>query len=211
MNLKKIKLDFSAVSIYQTKLKKYVDGLTEENRKKIVGYAYIILTLFTVSFFGIFAIRPTIATVSNLQKQYDDNNLVLESLQKKLSALQSLDNQYNGAVQNDLIFVYAAIPQTSKVAFLTRQLEELVYSKSLSLIKLDFGTVEIYPNKKTVGPIYAFPFNLSVEGEEENINLFLADIINFDRIVELDRVITGKAQSGKFSITVTGIVFFSDE
>lgn len=210
MNLNKIKIDFSTIYKYRAIMQKYLNGLSDESRKKILGYTYVTLALFTVSFFGIFAIMPTLSTVSNLQKQYDDNTLVLESLQKKLSALQSLDVQYE-TTQQDLIFVYAAIPQTNKIAYLARQLENIVSSKNLNLIKLDFGTVEIYPNTKTVNPIYSFPFNLSVEGEEANINLFLSDIINFDRIVELDRVITGKAQSGKFSITVTGIVFFSNE
>ena len=37
-----------------------------QNRQRVTAYLYIIFSLFALSFFGIFAIGPTITTISNL-------------------------------------------------------------------------------------------------------------------------------------------------
>src|SRR3989344_5000597 len=84
---------------------KYIGGLSDAQKKSITAYAYIILTLFTVSFFGIFAITPTLTTIGNLNRQYEDSKLVYEALNKKLSSLQLLDFQYK-EIQPDLPAIY---------------------------------------------------------------------------------------------------------
>ena len=63
---------------------RYIETLTEEQRKKIIAYLYISLTLFTVSFFGLCGMTPTLSTIANLGKQYEDNKLGLDSLNKRL-------------------------------------------------------------------------------------------------------------------------------
>lgn len=181
--------------------------ITAEERKKIISYGYIILTLFTLSFFGIFAIAPTLSTISNLNKQYDDNKLVLASLNKKLASLQSLDAEYKN-MQDDLTTIYNAIPKTTKIPRLTRQIEDIAASHNVALTKLTFGTVEIYPNVKNE-PIYSFNFNVNAQGTQNNVNDFIGSLINFDRIVGIDRVITGQNEEKVYTVQITGRAYFS--
>lgn len=185
----------------------YIGSLSEEERKKVIGYIHIILTLFTVSFFGLFAITPTLSTISNLNKQYEDNKLVRDSLNKKLSNLQLLDFQYK-EIQPDLEIIYSAIPRTTKIPYLARQLENIASNNSVAVTKLNFGTVEIYPNTKK-GPIYSFTFTVNIVGNQLNVNNFISNIINFDRIVGIDRILTGKDEEDKYTASITGRVYFS--
>src|SRR3972149_7724347 len=145
---------------------KYIETVSDDQRKKIAAYLYISLTLFTVSFFGFFAITPTLTTISHLHKQYEDNKLVLDSLNKKLSSLTLLDFQYN-EIQQDLESIYSAIPQTPRMPLLTRQLETIARDSGIIIRDLNFGNVELYPNTKNE-PIYSFNFTINVTGDEQS-------------------------------------------
>lgn len=196
--------------IYRDYLSRFTKTIDKTNKQKFTAYLYITLSLFTVSFFGIFAIKPTLDTISNLNKQYNDNQLVYEALKKKLVSIQSLDNEYV-VIQKDLGRIYLAIPKTNNIPYLTRQLEELAKEKNVTLTKLDFGTIELYPATKPSPNLYSFTFVLSVEGSEENVNSFITGVISFDRIVAIDRIITGKTENNKFGTSVAGRSYFSTQ
>jgi len=196
--------------IYKDYLARYTKTLDKTTQQRLTAYIYIILSLFTASFFGVFAIKPTLDTISNLNKQYADNILVYEALKTKLAALQSLDNQYV-VIQKDLDHVYLAIPQKNNIPYMTRQLEDLAREKNVLITKLNFGTIELYPAKKPTPNLYSFAFTISVEGSEENINTFITSIISFDRIVAIERIITGKVEATKFGTTISGKSYFSTQ
>lgn len=192
---------------YKEIVKKYSESMQEEKKQKFIGYLYVSLTLFTLSFFGLFAIRPTLSTISNLDKQYKDNLLVYNSLKEKLSALQKLDIQYQ-EIQPDLELIFNAIPKSNKITYLTRQLENLAFADNLTVTHLAFDTIEIYPNKKNAS-MYSFKFSISVEGTNDNVNKFIADFINFDRIIGIDHLVSGKTIENKFGASIGGRAFFS--
>lgn len=202
-----IPLKLRPLSWYRGYLKDRMDKLNAETKQKANLYFYIGLTLFTVSFFGFFAIKPTMETVSNLNKQYEDNKLIYNALKNKLSALQTLDASYQ-LIQPDLSYVYAAIPKTSKIPYLARQIETLAQQNNVTLNRLDFQRVELYPGIKTTGN-YSVAFNLAVQGSELNINSFIASLINFDRILSIDRIATGKNDNNIFSGSITARAYFS--
>lgn len=194
--------------IYKDYIAHYAKTLDKTTQQRFTAYIYIILSLFTVSFFGIFAIKPTLDTISNLNKQYADNMLVYEALKTKLASLQSLDNQH-AVIQKDLDRVYLAIPKKNNIPYMTRQLEELAKTNNVLLTKLNFGTIELYPAKKPSPNLYSFAFTISVEGVEDNVNSFITSIISFDRIVAIERIITGKLETTKFGATISGKSYFS--
>lgn len=202
-------LRFNLLKIYTKYSKKYFQDLKENDRRRLISYLYVIFTLFTVSFFGIFAINPTFSTISNLKKQYDENKVVYNQIIAKKTALQRLDLQYQ-QIESDLPIIYQAIPTTSKIAFLTRQIEELASDHTISLNKFGVQTTEIFPGQKTKAPLYSFHFSVSVGGQEENVYNFIKDLIHFDRMISLDSVTVGKTQSGSFEVSVSGKAFYYD-
>lgn len=192
---------------YKEIARKYSESMQQEKRQKFVAYIYIVLTLFTISFFGLFAIMPTISTISNLDKQYKDNLLVYESLKEKLSALQKLDQQYF-EIQPDLELIYSAIPKTNRIPYLTRQIETLASVHNLTITHLEFGPIELSPIKKTEPSMYSFTFDISIEGNDFEVNNFIEDFINFDRIVALNHLVSGKTDK-KYGATIGGKAYFS--
>ncbi len=191
---------------YNLYRKKYRIIFKQQQQKRVEGTFYIILSLLTVSFFTLFAIRPTLATISNLNKQKEDSQLVLEALETKLAALQKLDGAYASLGQTATL-IQDAIPSSPEIPTLTRQLEMLASTHNLSIQRLDFGTIELYPGVKKNASIFSFTFTMSLQGGTTQINAFMQDLINFNRIITLERVTTGTTGENQEAL-ITGRTYF---
>ena len=181
-----------------------------QNKQRVTAYLYIIFSLVALSFFGIFAIGPKITTISNLNKQLTEDKAALRQLQDKNAALKSLSAQYLD-IEPELSLIEDAIPQSPKIAELSRQLEILSIKNNLVVQKLDTGLMELYPAKNVNTPIFSYSFSIGVSGREEDINLFIGDVINMGRIVGIEKLTTGKQQNDLFSASITGRAFFYRE
>ncbi len=179
----------------------------KQNKQKATAYLYITFSLLAFSFFGLFAIGPTLGTISDLNKKYNEEKAALHELQQKNEALKSLSAQYI-EIQPDLSLIDNAIPQSPKVGELTRQLENLTIQNNLVLKKLDTGLMELYPAKNPNKPIFSFSFTVGVEGAEQDINTFISELVNMGRIIGIDRLQTGKQISSNFAASITGRAFF---
>lgn len=184
-------------------------SFNKQNQEKLTAYLYITFSLFAVSFFGFFALRPTVATISNLQKQLSDSKATYAALKTKLEALHTLDGEYE-ALQNTLPIVYAAIPKTSQIPTLTRQFELLAKSNQIIVNSIDFGTFEYFPAKSNNRQLYTYNFTIDVQGTESNVDTFISNLISFDRILSIDKISTGRNPSGEFQATITGQAYYYD-
>lgn len=188
--------------------KKFSDILEHSrNQKKMIAYMYLILSFLTLTFFGIFAIRPTLATISELRKEYDENTTVLKVLTEKNQALQQLATQYV-QIEPEIALVTDAIPESSKIPELTREIEIISTKSNVAIVKLDIGTIELYPAKKSNPPIFSYSFSIAVNGSENDINTFLSKIVNFNRIISIDRITTGKADKNSYNASLVGRAYF---
>lgn len=186
-------------------------ALNSQGREKIIAYLYIFFSLLALSFFGFFAVRPTVTTITALQKQFKDSQKVLADLKVKNQALQTLTAQYQG-LGSDLLLATNAIPDSPRIPELTRKLETLANQNNLVVTKLSVGVIELFPAKKKINSsIFSYTFSFSVQGSEAAINLLIADLINFDRIVGLERLTTGKAERNTFAASITGRAYFFKE
>lgn len=180
-----------------------------QNKQQVTAYLYIILSLFALSFFGLFAIGPTITTIFDLKKQQNEGLIALKQLEDKNAALKTLSAQYV-EIQPDLELIDTAIPQSPKVSELVRQLEVIASKNNLVVQKIDTGLMELYPAKNVNTPIFSFSFSINVNGDEKDVNSFIADIINMGRIIGIEKLTTGK-QSNFYGMSLAGKAFFYKE
>lgn len=179
-----------------------------QNKQKATAYLYVIFSLLALSFFGLFAIGPTISTITDLNKKYEEEKVALKELQNKNNALKSLSSQYID-IQSDLPLIDNAIPQSAKVAQLTREIENLTIENNLVVKKLDTGLLELYPTKNVNNPTFSFTFTLGVEGAEKDVDQFITQIVNIGRIIGIDKLQSGQQQaSNAYAVSITGRVYF---
>lgn len=181
-----------------------------QNKQRATAYLYVIFSLIALSFFGMFAIGPTITTISELNKQFEEETDALKQLRAKNASLKSLNAKYID-IQDDLYLVENAIPNNAGVTQLTRQLEELSITHNLIVQKLDTGLMELYPAKNANTSIYSYAISIGVSGEESDVNAFITDFINMGRIVGIEKLTTGKKQNDNFSASITARAFYYKE
>src|SRR5690606_36450856 len=115
--------------------------------------------------------------ISQLHQQFEEDKIALSKLQAKNAALKSLSSEYVD-IQADLVLIDKAIPQTPRVAELTRQVEALATKNNLIVQKLDTGLMELFPVSNVNSPLFSFSFSIGVFGNEADINAFIGELIN---------------------------------
>ncbi|MDP3988202.1 MAG: type 4a pilus biogenesis protein PilO [Candidatus Levybacteria bacterium] len=197
-------------SFFKISKKNYLDLLPKIKEEKTQTFTTIALTLLALSFFGIFAISPTLSTIAQLKKQISDNLYVDKKLGEKITNLGILSQKYS-ALDADIPIVLAAVPQNSQAPLLLTQIEAMAQKNNLEVIRLQSYLVELTKIKEDPSDYSSFTF--SIEGQAssyENIENFLSSLINFDRIISID-VISVSSRADKnatLRISIRGKAFF---
>ena len=129
--------------------------------------------------------------------------------------MQILQQQYSLLVDTDIPIIFNAIPKTPAVPLIAGQVQELAFENNLTLNRLQVLQVELARSKKAtesagVNPDNgSFTFNLDVKGAPFNITNFIAELVNFDRIVTIDTLsITKDSKSGESTLSLRGKAYF---
>ena|SRR3989344_6772369 len=190
--------------------KEFYSLVKKQGKQKIITYLYVIFSLAAVTFFGLFAIQPTLATISELHREKDDAEFTLQQLKTKNQSLQRLSGEYQ-QIEPDIDKLYEAIPTSPKVPELVRKIEILSNTNNLAIKSLTTGAIELYPTKRARAQLFSYTVNLSAIGSESSINTFIQELINIDRIVSIERLSSGTAENNLFSATITGRAYFIKE
>ncbi len=180
--------------------------LSEERSQKFFAIA---LTLLASSFFGFFAINPTVSTIVKLKKEVSDNEFVYNELNSKIKNLSELRKQYS-SLQNDLFIITNAIPTEPDVHLLFAQIQTIARNSDVKIKKLQNSEVEVLKNDKSSSKqYYSYSFSIVGDGPFQNITNFTQSITNMQRITDIDVFsITGGGQSLGFNIQ--GVAFFKE-
>ncbi len=190
--------------------KEFYALLRKQGKQKIITYLYLIFSLMAITVFGLFAIRPTLGTISELHKEKEDAEFTLEQLEKKNQSLQALSSEYQ-QIEDELTIVNNAIPASPRIPELTRKIEVLANRNNLIIENLTTGPIELFPATRVGSPLFSYTITVTAVGEEFSINSFIQEIINIDRIMSIERITSGSAERNLFSATVTGRAFFIKE
>lgn len=184
--------------------------LTPERSQKFIG---IVLTLCALSFFGFFAIKPTISTILKLQKELSDDQFVLDQMEIKIKNLSELRKQYFN-LQNDIINITNAIPTQASPHLLLAQIQSVAQSSNIVMKKLQNNEVEIARNDKNISKnFHSYSFTISGFGSFENISKFVSTLTSMERIINIETFSINNVvdqKNGPLGFDLQGIAFFKD-
>ena len=180
-------------------------------------YLELILSLTTIIIFSIFAIKPTILTIIELNKEIQTKENTITEIKQKLIDLQKA----NDIMQNEaekLARIETAIPSSATPENIILEMERLANKNSLQILNLSMSEVIIMGNEKLKKrgaetfeklPLEAdeLPFTVSLSGSYQNLVLLISDIENQIRPVKIDSLTinTSTTEEGKVLIlTVAG-------
>lgn len=189
---------------YQEYLK-LLPNMKQENTRIIT---MLIFTFAAMTFFGVFAINPTLTTIVDLKKQLADSEYVQEQLRNKINNLSTLQQRYN-EITPDIPVIFAAIPDTPSAPLFVGQVETLAKQANLRITSLRVSEVQLTPGKNPSAQNASFTFQLEATGSYEDLLTFAKLLSQMNRIVSVESMgIARDTKQEALLITVRGREYF---
>lgn len=174
----------------------------------VKAYTTVILSFLTMSFFGYFAIKPTLSTIASLNKQISDAKFVDQELQDKINALSLAQTEYQ-KIQPDLPLVYNSLPKIPDFPFFIKSLEKIATDSGVQITNLNFKEIDLSNNTQATQSSVLIPidFSLNLQGDYPQIDNFLSKITGLARLVVIDKM--GFSQKNSLEVVLSGQIFYS--
>lgn len=196
-------------SLLLNKQSKYWEMLPNFKEEKTKNFTTLILTLVALSFFGFFAISPTLSTIAQLRRQINDNEFVNKKLEQKITNLSLLQKEYT-LLEKDLPIVFSAVPQTPTAPLLVAQIQFLALQSSLTITRLQVFQVELSKMQTDKNQPASFAFSLEAQGTTLQLTNFLNSLIRFERIITLENISLAKSSDKEevLKLDIKGKAYF---
>lgn len=191
-------------SRYYTYIKPVIEN------KFVKSSAPYIFSLITITIFILFAIRPTISTILNLQKNIENHRQVLEALEKKENDLTAGRNNLQSLDPERREKINAAIPENADVTSLIGSLrnasgkETLVSALQIQPVVLIDS--EVTP-QKTLLSLGEASFTYNIQGDYGQLLPTLYNLQRSPRLLSIGSVVLS-SQGGVVVLSVSGKASF---
>ena len=174
-------------------------------------FAMVVFSLIAMSFFGVFAISPTLSTIAQLRKQIDDSQFVERQLDQKIQNIQILQNLYT-QLQPDLPYVTNALPTAPTIPLLIAQINKLAQQNDVQVSSLQTQAVELTKIQNAQTPFNAYTVTFALSGDYTHLTDFLKQYAQFERIVGIDSLALSPDQTkaNALNLNITSTVYFKD-
>jgi Tfp pilus assembly protein PilO len=169
---------------------RYFFGLQKAAKApQVRSFAWLSLTIFTICFFLVVAIRPTLVTIARLNREIRDKKEANQKMQAKINSIIAAQDEY--AQKLDLLpLLEEALPERSEFPRLASFIERLASENGAVLKSLTFnqiGQVGKDKNKAVSSETGSLEFSLNVSGSYPNLKAFLAKLEDSRRIIKIDK------------------------
>lgn len=171
-------------------------------KPKVQAYLMIVLSLLAMAFFGWFAIRPTLLTMINLNRQIEEARQTNQKLQEKINALVSAQNEFSN-IKPKLPVLFNALPQEPKFTSFLKALTVIASDSGSMLAEQSFQEVNLFQTEKKENSI---GFNLLIKGSEPAVNNFIKQLTTLDRLITIERM--GLQKEDQLSLTLFGQIYY---
>ncbi|MBT7309984.1 MAG: hypothetical protein HN846_04750, partial [Candidatus Pacebacteria bacterium] len=154
----------------------------------------LFLSLSAILFFAIFAIRPTLLTMSDLIKEIDDKEKLNKQLSQKIASLSSVQPLYL-QLQDQVTILDETIPSQPQLIYSLKIIEKI--ASELHLVISGINVEEIPKEnavKNTKVPLTSFeridvPLIVTISGDYPAIRQFVESLRDYRRSFIIDTVI----------------------
>jgi Tfp pilus assembly protein PilO len=174
-------------------------------------YGSLILSIVALIVFIVFAIKPTLETISNLQKELDIKTKTLADLNKKSEDLTLAQKNLNSLPSDTKLKLQTTLPTTVQVAGLVKSLEASTRESQATISALQFQPLVIEPEiEGGKDPILQeIPFVYTMENSYEVVNAILTNLRANPRLLVIDNfAINTRSDSTNLLLSVTGRAFY---
>jgi len=197
------------------KRKELLDVVNQFYNQPVARVSFeLIITVVVVMFFALFAIRPTLVTMSDLIKEIDDKKQLNTALGQKISALSTAQGQFL-SLQPRLVLLDQAIPNKPELLTSLKTIEKIASDRHVAITNMnvvDFSTVQAADEASASADIVTQPtrqnltVNVTVAGDYPTLHQFNDDLQQSRRkiVVSLMSFASSETSQGKtLSVNLT--------
>ena len=149
----------------------------------------LFLSLTAIIFFAIFAIQPTLKTMTELVKEIEDKRALSEKMDQKIASLSTAQSQYQ--LYNDQFFLLEeAIPRSASLVESLKIIEKLASENNLIIESINLSDVpddlEVAGSDNAQRTILTF--NVDVAGGYLDMSSFVEALMNSRRMLIVDQI-----------------------
>ena len=150
-------------------------NLIKKAPSKQVDSVFIGLTYIFALLLLVFAIIPTVETISNINKEIKEKERVYEALENKVIALSSLDEQYieNADAFKDLTLLF---PATGNFSLFLSNIDAVVARNNFVLESISFSKYDRDTFKTKTSVLKPWSVRMSVSGKKVYLITLLRDL-----------------------------------
>lgn len=186
----------------------YIKPVTDN--KTVKSVAPYIFSLIMIIILVIFAIRPTVSTILNLQKNITENQQVLESLNNKAQNLIEGRKNYNDLFPEIKIKIDLAVPAKPEVALVIASLNNSSKSiASVSALQIQpLILVDTTQKKASKSTLDKIDFSYNTVSSFANLLQVLQNINNAPRLMQINNVTINKQSDSPTVLSITGNAYY---
>jgi Tfp pilus assembly protein PilO len=140
------------------------------------------ITILTVIFLALFAIRPTLNTMSSLLKDIDDKTKVNQDLTKKAAALSTLNSEIV-PLNSQIALLDTVIPDVPDIDGLLRRIERVASGRPIVLNSIQSDLIPKDHDPSLVGTpqLSGLTLTVGVKGTYANVIDYMRALLSMDR------------------------------
>jgi len=188
----------------------YIKVIKESPEKKR-SYIFFGFSILVSIILILFAIRPTVTTITKINKEIVEKERVNSLLEKKINTLNELDKQYapNKEAFDDLEMVF---PAGENFSLLLANMELMTTRNGNKLSSISFSRYKEGNYNITTKALKPYIMTLSARGKEENILNFLQELEDLPMypVIESFSYSTETAEDGTSAFTVSLRIYHVD-
>jgi len=183
--------------------------LPHVKNKKTASYLTITLSLMALSFFGLFALRPTLITAVSLVKNVNDLGALNIEYENKIGSIIRAQAEYEN-LRDSLPLLTQALPDNAYFHQLANTLESFAQKSNVTIQQMQIDATPI-TKPKSSGKLERFGFVVIGIGDYPSISTYISHVLNWKRVVALhtlEFVHDESTTSGNLRVTMRGNAFY---
>lgn len=164
-------------------------------------YSSLVFSLVAITFFGLFAIRPTIKTIFALRQDISQQSKVLDELIQKSKNLEVGRINYE-AIDSDLKQdINNLISDSVEVDRIIESLNNLASENQASISGLQIQPFEVYAASESASlELKEVSFTFNIQGSYQSLMRVLSQVPSNVRLLSIDTLNINKSEEGSLLI-----------
>ena len=182
-----------------------------KKRNDVRMFLEVLLSLITITFFSIFALKPTLLTISQLIKDNREKEETINKMEQKIKNIATAQNIYNQNIEK-ISLIEQAVPNTPTPENLLRQIEGIAYTNSVTVIGSSVNEVVLIGEEKKKNNkneiknlpenVSTITFSVNLTGPYLSLYSFLFDLENSRRPLIINSININSSKKENESIIV---------